>query len=613
VERLHLVRVHLVRVDVVGFDVVGFVLVGLHLVGVDVVGLHLVGFDVVGLHLVGLDVVGLDVVGVHLVRRELVMRLAPDPVSARGVRIAATAALVALTALQASPAFAKPTKTVTSTATVSTAATPPAPQLESVAQLEGARDAWACGWNGAGVDVALIDTGVTPVPGTGTIVNGPDLSFDAQTGAPPYLDAFGHGTQLASIINGSDPGVTVSGGCRLNGGGNVVDGMTVPSATGFAGIAPGARVVNLKVGAADGAVDPTQVIAAIDWAVAHRNTGGLNIRVLVLAYGVPSTNDVVHDALSHAVEVARRNGIVVIASAGNDGTTLADLAFPARNPDVVAVGAADDTATTTLVQWSVASFSDRGTATRGADVLTLGVDVAGLRVPGSYVDTVDPTTTGDRFVRGSGTSQAAAVAAGLAAQLIQRYPSATPDQVKAMLGSSAMKITLKSSPYAQGHGAIVGDLFLKATLPQSTSTAPLATIGDAPINNDRQDATLALDGVALNGELDVQGNPWPGAAWAAAATTTTSWNGGLWLAHPYTGAAMTTAGWATAAWPTSWSGTPWAGVGGSGGTWNGVRWNGLRWNGTTWAGLRWNGVRWNGVRWNAIDWSGLRWNGVRWN
>src|SRR5207302_7365325 len=110
--------------------------------------------------------------------------------------------------------------------------------------------------------VALIDTGVAPVPGVGATVNGPDLSFDSQVPGFEHLDAYGHGTHLAGIINGSGNGVN--------------------------GIAPGARVLNVKVGAANGATDVVQVIAAIDWVVQHQHDNGLNIRVIELAYGTDS-------------------------------------------------------------------------------------------------------------------------------------------------------------------------------------------------------------------------------------------------------------------------------------------------------------------------------------
>jgi serine protease AprX len=400
--------------------------------------------------------------------------------------------------------------------------------------------------------------------------------------------------------------VVVKGSCRLDPNGNV-SATASPTATGFAGIAPGARIVNLKVGAADGAVDVTQVIAAIDWAVQHRNTDGLNIRVLAIAYGTPSSNDPSRDALSHAVDIARRNGIFVVAAAGNDGTSWTDLAYPARNPNILAVGAANANGSTNPSDWTVPEFSDRGTVGRGVDLVALGTNVQGLRVPGSFIDTVAPTTTGDRYVRGSGTSQATAVVAGLAAQLVQRYPTATPDQIKRMLQSSATIIKFGWSQWSQGRGAITATRYLQASPPTTTWGTPLITTGDAPIDNDRVDATLTLDGVPLTGEIDVQGKAWTSSKWAADAANITSWRRGDWNGSTYAGTTLTAQGWATPLWPTSWSGTGWQNTGGAGGTWSGLRWNGLRWN-----GLRWNGLRWNGTGWEGLRWNGLRWNAVDW-
>ena len=470
---------------------------------------------------------------------------------------------------------------------------------DPVAAWTGARDYWACGWTGKGVDVALIDTGVAPVAGTGTIVNGPDLSFDLQTGGPAYLDDFGHGTHLASIINGHDAGVGVTGACRLKNNGGVKN-ADYPQATGYAGIAPGARVLNMKVGGNDGAVDVTQVIAAIDWTVQHRSANGLNVRVIALAYGANSTAGADTDVLSHAVEVARSKGIVVLASAGNDGSTRTDLAFPARNPDIIAVGAVDYMGSTSTSDWTVAGFASHGTSKRGVDILTPGVNVVGLRVPGSAIDSSAPSATGDRFIRGSGTSQSAAVAAGLSALLLQRYPTATPDQVKAMLQDASIKV--KGNSWHQGAGAVLGDNLLTVA-PRTVYVSSVKTLGTAPIESDRVDGTVTMSGVDLSGERDVQGNVWPGAAWASAASAGTSWSGGSWMGHPWTGGSSTASGWATATWSTSWAGPSFTSRGWDGGSWDGSRWYGSRWYATNWTGSRWYGSRWYGANWSGSAWS----------
>lgn len=94
--------------------------------------------------------------------------------------------------------------------------------------------------------------------------------------------------------------------------------------------------------ASDGAVDVSQVIAAVDWVVEHRDDDARNpIRVLNLSYGTDGIQDHEVDPLTHAVENAWRAGIVVVVSAGNDGWDAAKLNNPAYDPYVIAVGSAD--------------------------------------------------------------------------------------------------------------------------------------------------------------------------------------------------------------------------------------------------------------------------------
>jgi serine protease AprX len=201
-----------------------------------------------------------------------------------------------------------------------------------VTKAVGAHDVWSQHVTGKGVGVALIDSGVAPVTGMhGQVVNGPDLSFESQSDDLRYLDSYGHGTHLAGIIAGRDPDVQQ---------GNEHDARK------FVGVAPDAHVVSLKVATAGGAVDVSQILAAIDWAVQHRDDPALNIRVLNLSFGTDSTQDPRLDPLSYAVETAWKSGIVVVVSGGNDGGST-PLRMPARNPYVLAVGAAHNNGSTT--------------------------------------------------------------------------------------------------------------------------------------------------------------------------------------------------------------------------------------------------------------------------
>ena len=173
----------------------------------------------------------------------------------------------------------------------------PASDGYSMANIDaqtGAAAWWDAGYTGAGVDVAVIDTGVTPVPALstpGSVVYGPDLSLDSQNPALRNLDGFGHGTFMAGLIAGHDPSLTAP--------------YSKAPAGAYRGIAPDARIVSLKVGAADGSVDVTQVIAAIDWVVQHAHDPGFNIRVINLSYGTNSPSEL-H---GRPARVCRRAGL----------------------------------------------------------------------------------------------------------------------------------------------------------------------------------------------------------------------------------------------------------------------------------------------------------------
>ena len=86
--------------------------------------------------------------------------------------------------------------------------------LYNISRIVRADAAWQAGYSGRGVDIALIDSGVSPVTGltSGNVVNGPDLSFDSQRPSLTNLDGYGHGTHMASIIVGRDAAAAPRGG-----------------------------------------------------------------------------------------------------------------------------------------------------------------------------------------------------------------------------------------------------------------------------------------------------------------------------------------------------------------------------------------------------------------
>jgi len=447
---------------------------------------------------------------------------------------------------------------------------------------------------GAGIGVALIDSGVTPVQGldgAGKVINGPDLSFESQAPNLRYLDTFGHGTHMAGIIAGQDP--ALAGGTR------------------FDGVAPGAHLVSVKVASADGASDVSQVIAGIDWVVAHRKDPGLNIRVLNLSYGTESVQPAQLDPLAYAVEQAWEAGIVVVVAAGNDGFAANRLTMPAADPDIIAVGGADPRETDARTDDVVADFSSRGNAERHPDVLAPGRSVVSLTSPGSYLDRTYPAAKlslsedlEQRFLRGSGTSQAAAVVSGSVALLLQQRPKLTPDEVKKLLMSTADPIA-GGDAYAAGAGQI--NLARAARTKKSGGKQNnVAATGLGSLEAARAGAYVydPVTGGPLTGETDIFGNPWNAAAWAKASADQKSWSGGTWNGSTWTGAA-----WGAAvAGDETWAPAPWTGRSWSGRSWSGRSWAGAVWTGRSWSAQTWSGRSWSGRSWAAAGWTGVPWH-----
>ena len=486
---------------------------------------------------------------------------------------------------------------------LSVAAAGDASSVSSIADFAraiGATDLWDRHVTGAGVDVAMIDSGVVPVNGLtsdGKVVNGPDLSFDRQAGAPPYLDTFGHGTHLAGIIAGRDDGLAAGG---------------TPGADQYAGIAPGSRIVNVKVASAGGETDVSQVIAAIDWVVQHRRSNGLNIRVLNLSFGTDGVQDYAVDPLAYAVEVAWRKGIVVVTAAGNAGEHRRQLANPAVDPFVLAVGAADLHGTSDIADDTVPAWSSPGDESRAPDLVAPGVAIPGLRSPGSILDHVAPSTTGSRLIRGSGTSQAAAVISGAVALLLDDRPGLTPDQVKSLLTTTAVPLP-SADGGAQGAGLVDVGAASRAPVPNAVQRWARAS-GTGSLDAARGTVRMASSSSALDNERDVFGTTWEGEVWADKSLDGTSWDDGKWNHHRWTGECLCTAAWSGLSWSgLSWSGLSWSGLSWSGLSWSGLSWSGLSWSGLSWSGLSWSGLSWSGLSWSGLSWSGLSWSGNAWS
>ena len=167
--------------------------------------------------------------------------------------------------------------------------------------------------------------------------------------------------------------------------------------------------MSLKVATADGGTDVSQVIAAINWVIQHKNDNGMNIRVLNLSYGTNSTQSSHVDPLSFAVEQAWKAGIVVVAAAGNSGYQARErgLANPAYNPFVIGVGGYDTNGTPSLADDDRRRLLGRASpAATGQRAPTSSPSARTCRACGSRT----PTSTRPTPRAGSGAATSAAAA-----------------------------------------------------------------------------------------------------------------------------------------------------------------------------------------------------------
>src|SRR6478735_5203685 len=253
--------------------------------------------------------------------------------------------------------------------------------LNRVAVTVGGRDVQAnMGLDGAGIGVAVIDSGVTRWHDdlTDLTTSGRLRGRDGQrvaafvdfvNGAPEAYDDNGHGTHVAGIIagNGYD-----TGGLR-------------------AGMAPAAQLVSLKVLDADGQGTISSVIAAFQWAIMNRRAH--NIRVINLSVGAAVTESFNSDPLTLAAKRAVDAGIVVVAAAGNFGrndrgeTQYGGITAPGNAPWVLTVGASNIAGTVERGDDTVAPYSSRGPSAvdfqAKPDLVAPGTGVVSLSDPAS--------------------------------------------------------------------------------------------------------------------------------------------------------------------------------------------------------------------------------------
>src|SRR4051794_35302538 len=417
-----------------------------------------------------------------------------------------------------------------------------------------AGSAFQAGNRGAGVSVAVLDTGVSAVNDlAGRVMAGPDLSGENNNA----VDSYGHGTVMAGIIAGSG-----------------VDGGLTPRT----GIAPSARIVSVKVAGANGAADVSTVLAGLSWINAFK--ADYNIKVLNLSWGVASTQSPSVDPLNYAVEQLWTSGVTVVVSAGNTGPGIGTITKPADDPLVITAGAYDDNSDTNLNNDSVPQWSSQGPTAAGLakpDFVAPGRSLVATRSPGSTVEAQNPKALiSPSYIKGSGTSEAAAVTSGAAALLMAARPSLTPDQVKAALVSTALPMS-NYNRNAQGAGRIQISAALAKDVSAVVPAVSTAT-GGGTLQASRGSApsiTIKCNGVdkALNDETTSWCAPWSSSAWTSSAWTSSAWTSSAWTSSAWTSSAWTSSAWTSSAWTSS--------------AWTSSAWTSSAWTSSAWTSSAW--------------------------
>jgi serine protease AprX len=296
---------------------------------------------------------------------------------------------------------------------------------------------------GRGVGVAVLDTGIAgDIPDFRTSQSDHGSRVVASAVVDPNAstagDTYGHGTLVGGLIAGD-------GGYRDS---------SDPVWGKYAGTAPDAKLISIKMGDDTGRATTLEAIYGLQFAVDHKDD--YDIRVINLSFRSTTAQSYTTDPLDAAAEQAWFDGIVVVAAAGNLGSAPDAVSYsPANDPYVITVGGLDEMGTRSRSDDVEASWSGRGTTQDGVskpDVLAPGAHIVATLAPNSAFSSLCQScvTPDGSYFQASGTSLAAPIVAGVAADLVAAHPSWSPDMVKGAITNTAYKLSGEGSEVNAG-------------------------------------------------------------------------------------------------------------------------------------------------------------------
>jgi serine protease AprX len=329
------------------------------------------------------------------------------------------------------------------------------------------------------------------------------------------------------------------------GHGTFVAGIAAGSAAGYAGAAPQAKLVSLDVMDDNGMARTSDVIAAAQWIYSHRAERNIKVVNFSLHSTVPS--NFTNDPLDQAVEKLWFAGVTVVAAAGNYGNPNGPsgvMFAPGNDPFVITVGALDLDGSVRVSNHDVPNWSAYGYTYDGfrkPEIAAAGRYMVGPIPAASTLLAQKPDNlVAPGYMRLSGTSFAAPVVAGAAAQLLARHPTWTPDQIKGALMQSARYV-----PDAPPGSAGVGEV-----------NAYRASLLNRPPNpNASLDRYLMTDPAGGNTPV------FNAVSWSDAARSDRAWDAASWSDASWSDASWTDVSWSDVSWSdVTWSDVTWSDV-----------------------------------------------------
>jgi serine protease AprX len=264
------------------------------------------------------------------------------------------------------------------------------------------------------------------------------------------------------------------------------------------------------------------------------------------------------DPLDRAVEKLWFNGVTVVAAAGNYGSAAgpSGVVFaPGNDPFVITVGAVDLGSSIYRYDDTVAPWSAYGSTEDGFAKPELGAAGRYMIGPVPMSSTLalqrPDHIVAPGYMQLSGTSFAAPVVAGAAAQILARHPSWTPDQIK-----GALMLTAKPVPGAAPFASGVGEV----------RPASASSVSSPPNPNLAAEQFVRVDPASGGVTFDY-------ASWASVAHANASWNDASWADASWADASWSEASWADASWSdASWADASWADASWADASWADASW-----------------------------------------